>query len=623
MKNSFNPRLLLLIRLQKEENKRSISLFSRNAKKVGIISTIFIIIISYSLFFYLQNITEGNIKNSLFEQHRDRQMESVKAMAQHISSDLQSVMYILQGLADSASLQQGELYGDRVDKLMQERFNQINATTKVDGLFIADRDDIITYNIVTEGQRSFVNIDISFRDYVQEARETLRPVFSNGFEGIDGVYRIALTYPIINRESGQYIGLVGVEIPTRDFFGRYGNVYNVDSRFLVAYDSNANYIATPRTQFLGKNYFSNEVQKYFNYTDTQNYYYRKVFARQLVGSYAVYDFGSGERLDTGYPIFVQGKPASYFVFIVNPTASIYSNLNSVLLAERLKMFSLIAGTTTAIGVLIIYLLKWNNMLNKEVKRRTEQLEESNKQLSISNQQLASTNEQLKVHDKMQKEFINIASHEMRTPTQAILGFSSLLKEFPEKRDEMIQAIQRNAARLQRLTNDILDVTRIESHTLKLTKEKINLKDVIINCINDVTMNKYYGNDSEKNVKISYQPTDIFVEVDKARLTQVISNLLSNALKFTKEGTISIMSQINEEDKNNQVVVTVKDTGTGIDQDLFPRLFSKFASRSVTGTGLGLFISKSIIEAHGGRIRAENYAYDRKKGAIFYFSLPVD
>ena len=209
---------------------------------------------SYGLFFYLQNITEENVKNSLFVQQRDRQIESTQAMGQHISSDLHWIMSILQGLSDATYLQQGELYGDRVEKLMSEGFDQINATTKVDGLFIADREDTITYNIVAEGQRSFVNIDISFREYVQKTKNTLRNVFSNSFEGIDGVYRIAITFPIINRESGQYIGMVGVEIPTVDFFARYANVYDVNSKFLVAYDSDANYIATPRTQFLGKSF---------------------------------------------------------------------------------------------------------------------------------------------------------------------------------------------------------------------------------------------------------------------------------------------------------------------------------------------------------------------------------
>jgi signal transduction histidine kinase len=616
-----------------QQKKKKISgntLFSGHEKEIGIISTILIIVISSGLFFYQQNITEENVKNSLFVQQRDRQIESTKAMGQHIISDLHSIMYVLQGLSDSAYLQQGELYGDRVEKLMSERFDQINTITKVDGLFIADKDDIITYNKVAEGQRSFVNIDISFRDYVQKTRNTLRSVFSNGFEGIDGVYKIALTFPIINRESSQYVGMVGVEIPTVDFFARYANVYDVNSKFLVAYDSNTNYIATPRTQFLGKSFFDNEVQKFFNYSDTQNEYYRKVFAGQLLGGYAVYDFGSGETLNTGYAMFLQGKPA-YFTFTITPTADIYSHVNEVLFTERLKMFSLLAGTIAAVLVLIILLIKWNNILNKEVKRRTEQLEETNKQLSLSNQQLALANERLKVHDKLQKEFINIASHEMKTPTQAILGFSHLLQTHPEKKEEIIHRIKRNAARLQRLTNDILDVTKIESQTLKLNKQQFNLNQLISDIIED-----YRNQISNSNVRLIHKSEKtndddnipIFLEADKSRLTQVISNLLDNAIKFTREGTISITlkKKMKEEESDSQqeeAVIAIEDTGTGIPTEILPRLFSKFATESPTGgTGLGLFISKSIVEAHGGKIKGENYSYNMKRGARFTFSIPL-
>jgi two-component system sensor histidine kinase VicK len=228
-------------------------------------------------------------------------------------------------------------------------------------------------------------------------------------------------------------------------------------------------------------------------------------------------------------------------------------------------------------------------------------------------------EQLKVHDKMQKEFINIASHEMKTPTQAILVLSRLLQSHPEKREEMIQAICRNAIRLQKLTNDILDVTRIESHTLNLNKEQFNLNDIILNVIED------HGNQIREanldNIKLLYEPEEdiILVEADKARLTQVISNLVSNAIKFTKEGTISITT----EKKDKQITVSVKDSGAGIDSEIFPRLFSKFATKSDMGTGLGLFISKNIVEAHGGKMWAENNTHSRgEKGATFYFTIPI-
>jgi len=240
------------------------------------------------------------------------------------------------------------------------------------------------------------------------------------------------------------------------------------------------------------------------------------------------------------------------------------------------------------------------------------------ELKTANDSLAGANERLKIHDKMQQEFINIASHEMKTPTQAILGYSKLIKRHPERREAMIDAIARNAVRLQRLTNDILDVTRIETRSLKLNMERVNLNELISDIIED------YRNEiekSNKDVKLLQEPQDqiIDVEADKNRLTQVISNLLANAIKFTKEGTI----RVKEEVKGSMALVSIKDTGQGIDVEIFPRLFSKFAAKSETGTGLGLFISKSIVEAHGGKIWAENNdSSDGKKGATFTFSIPL-
>jgi signal transduction histidine kinase len=239
------------------------------------------------------------------------------------------------------------------------------------------------------------------------------------------------------------------------------------------------------------------------------------------------------------------------------------------------------------------------------------------------------NEELKRADKMQKEFINVASHELRTPTQAILSYSELLQKHPERKEEMIKALSRNAQRLQSLTDDILDVTRIESETLMLKIEPLDIGDLISNIIED------YRNQIEKNndnVELYYNhepktsDSKIIVEADRARLIQVVSNLLDNALKFTnkqysKRGSIYVdVEKKKDGNKKQEVIVSIKDTGIGIDPEIMPRLFTKFATKSETGTGLGLFICKSIIEVHGGRIWAENNADGN--GATFTFSLPI-
>ena len=236
------------------------------------------------------------------------------------------------------------------------------------------------------------------------------------------------------------------------------------------------------------------------------------------------------------------------------------------------------------------------------------------------------NEELKRADKMQREFINIAAHELKTPTQAILGFSSLLKHYPERRDEVIEVIGRNAVRLQTLITNILDVTRIESQNLRLNTEIFDIYNLISIIIEDY---KERIKGKKANLGLVYNYKDNYnnnkkpflVEADKERIVQVISNLLSNSLQFTKEGRIAVdVGLVINDEKRGEVIVTVSDTGSGIDREIVPRLFTRFASKSFQGTGLGLYISKSIIEAHGGRVWAENNIDG--KGAHVSFTLPL-
>jgi len=240
-------------------------------------------------------------------------------------------------------------------------------------------------------------------------------------------------------------------------------------------------------------------------------------------------------------------------------------------------------------------------------------------------------EQLKIHDKMQKEFINVAAHELRTPMQPIIGLTEVLQSQIKdvKQQEMLEVTIRNAKRLMQLTNDILDVTKIEGKSLDLKKEEFNLNHVVINAMNDITLGRDFL--KNENIRLSYKPLDILISADKGRITQVISNLLSNAVKFIKKGGLGgtvivdiekkrVRRTAQEDKEHDVVVVSIKDDGPGIDPEIMPRLFTKFAAKSDIGTGLGLFISKSIVEAHGGKIWAENSADGR--GATFTFSLSI-
>jgi signal transduction histidine kinase len=240
-------------------------------------------------------------------------------------------------------------------------------------------------------------------------------------------------------------------------------------------------------------------------------------------------------------------------------------------------------------------------------------------------------EKLKDRDQLQQQFINIAAHELRTPVQPIIMNSEALKrKTPD--DERIGIISRNATKLQKLTDNLLDVTRIESNTLKLNKELFDLNDKIKDAIDDVIHTKAgtggnetkhvepLRNTASSSLQIIFKPTEvpIIIDADMVRISQVVSNLLNNAIAHTSKGMVSISTK--NEEWNKLAVVSVKDSGIGIAQDVFSLLFTKHPAKSSKGFGLGLYISKSIVEAHGGRIWAENNKDG--KGATFSFSLPL-
>jgi len=595
--------------------------------KIGIVSVISIVIFSFALFYYIQTVTENNVQSSLITEQIERQRAASKSLSQHIGSDLTLVMTVLDGLTSSGYIQAGDINSEKTNQLIQEKYKIIDDV--IDKIFVLDKNDMVTSGLSQSSTDEYLGADFSQREWVKEAKRDLKPVFSKGFER-QGIYTIYIGVPVINRDNNQYMGLIGATIPTEKFFARYGNVHDVNSQFLVIYDKNGTILAVGADRNLvGKNFFGTTVQNFIGHNEILN----NMTGSLLKGhpNYGVYDYGRSERINTGQPILVQNTP-TYFLQIVTPTKAIFSKISDTLFTDRLKGYSLLVAVFVSVGSLVIFLLKWNNTMEKEVIKRTNALNKTNIQLGImskqlrkSNLSLQNANEQLRQHDKIQKEFINMAAHELRTPIQPILGLADVLRDYvtDSHQSKLLDVIMRNAKRLQRLSCDILDVSKIESCLLKISKSKIDLNEKIKNVINDVENGYDDGNNS--NVKIIFEPKEtIFVYADKDRIHQVLSNLLNNAIKYTKNGTVTINTSIANGSNNNanndkEAVVTIMDTGYGITPEIMQKLFSKFVTTSSHGTGLGLFISKGIIEAHGGRIWAENNS--NGVGSSFSFSLP--
>ena len=606
-----------------------------------IIISILIFSAAFGSYFFFRASAEESVRDLLFEQQKQQQRENTKSLSRHIESDLDRVVMRLELLAREPALQRGELASQETSTLLKQAESDINSQiTPIDTLGLLNSSNTLV-SISPDEYRKYIGLDRSQTEYVQEVNKSWQPYISSGFVGAVGRYIIAIGVPITNLETGRHVGIIATAPFTTQLFERYGNILNINTQYVIAVDRDGKYLTAAPPELVGKNFFGEEVQKLMNENPEIYRLYENAVRFGEPGN-AVFDTGAGEHFANAYPVIYRPQGQIMTVILSTPTAAIYSNIENALFIQKLQTIIILTAAASAASALIFFILRRNVALERKVDERTAELR--------------TANEQLRIHDKMQKEFINIAAHELRTPIVPILGFSEILysnakgqqrQVQEEEQKEMLEIILRNANRLHQLTEDILDVTRIESGTLQIRKERFNLNDVIVDIVED-----YRKQIANGNVKLKYEPANsgkrnssdstTLVEADRRRIVQVISNLLNNAIKFTEKGTVTVTTSIIKrkdadrdsgdgkvKEKEEEVVIAVKDSGTGIDPELMPRLFTKFAAKSYQGTGLGLYISKSIIESHGGKMWAENNnikngsdSDTKHNGATFYFSLPV-
>jgi signal transduction histidine kinase len=445
------------------------------------------------------------------------------------------------------------------------------------------------------------------------------------------VPRLYIGHPIIGDSDGEFKGVIVAAIDL-DEIGRFAeeqlasnsesSTGLMDKNGVVLYSSNS-------LESTGRNIFDPEIQSSLppEIKDSFN----QLIRNALDGQTGSADFSVGNNAATiAYrPVTVRGNEFAV-LFVVTPHVLAG---NAAALVEQMQVLNtfIIMAIGAVASVTAVVMLTWNKRLSNMVDGKTQELKaandmltESNSQLQATNATLAEVNEKLKAHEKMQNEFINVAAHELRTPVQPILGIVDELEErLAEESDRIvierpeIEMLARNSSRLVKLASDILDVSRIEANTLVLKKQPTDLVNKIERVVEDAK--SFVGKDKRVQIVFERGREDgpVMVEVDRVRMFEVLSNLIRNAVGFTEKGTIAV--SLEKEDGHARV--SISDTGKGIDPEIMPRLFTKFATSSEQGTGLGLYISKSIIEAHGGRIWAQNNPGGR--GATFTFTLPME
>jgi signal transduction histidine kinase len=477
--------------------------------------------------------------------------------------------------------------------------------------------------------------NLSDKDYFTIPKITNKPYFGSAGEAQNRFSRFYISFPIIrlsndstsilinsDRNESSFEGVVVAAISLGDL-GRFLQKElspNLEST-LGLIDKDGVILYSQNQAVVGRNYLAPEFQSLIPAEIKESY--NKILTNGLQGRSGSEDLHLLGNLTTlAYqPVVIDDR--HIWTLYLSVPHNLASNVG--FLINQQKNFStivIIAIGSLAFGIAFL-ILSWNKRLEGAVASRTQELKNANESLVESNMLLASANKQLEIHDRMQKEFINVAAHELRTPIMPILGEAELIedklnnnKNSTKVDKEQISVIIRNAKRLDRLAADILDVTRIEGKSLQLIKQHFNIDEILSQTVKEAKRKIENDPLRNKKVKVEYTSARIEVDADRSRITQVISNLVNNAIKFTQEGTIAITCTQDE----NEVVVQVRDSGRGIDPEIHSRLFSKFASKSEQGTGLGLFISKSIVEAHGGRIWA--YNNDSYAGATFTFTIPI-
>jgi signal transduction histidine kinase len=530
-------------------------------------------------------------------------------------------------------------------------------------------------NLSDSNYQRYKGTDLSYREYYSVPKETGEAYYSSIIDSNDNVSRLFISYPIFDYSNrlnsstsmnAQFDGIItaGMRIDRLGNFlqSTVPEKYNSSIGFI---DKDGTILYTSANQsIIGLNAFGDEFRSVL---PPQISFNNLLLDSMIKPTAGIVDISyQGNTTSIAYqPVSLKNQNIGT-LFISAPHI-LAENVQKLL--SRQASFSIIIYIVIAVialGVSLVILTS-NKRLHIALDSKTSELRRTIEKLKVSNDILTSTEhslrdkqaqlttinkelleayEQLKSHEKMQQDFINIAAHELRTPTQSIVGYAELLqltysssiqgsKDNDLSTRDSLEALKRNAVRLKNLTSDILDVSRIEAGALKLNKERINLNEKIRNVVKDVlntnTQVAEKGLTFQFPNNVSNDGIEYYVNADKSRIFQVLSNLINNAVKFTgKNGVISISMAMknpissdkgNTAKKNNYVIIKVKDNGSGIDPDIQLRLFSKFATKSDIGTGLGLFIAKSIIEAHGGEISAENNSDG--KGATFTFSLPLN
>ena len=461
-----------------------------------------------------------------------------------------------------------------------------------------------------EQSKDLLGSDLSDRRYYELPFATGRSSIVQSFQGVDGTSSFAVAVPVSDG-SGSFAGVLAALVPVSSVQTSFLQSEDINGMLIVV-ANDGTILVHPSGELEGKNITGPEVRATLTGDDRDTTVQNLQLMAQGRSGIADYSPADGQPSLMAYESVTVNGIHTWAIAVLESTSTIREPFLSVF--EERQSFTIIATVLVAAisGVFIAFILVLNRKLFATVSQQDTRIKN---QLN----ELRGAYDRLKEQDVIKDEFINIAAHELRTPVLPIvLSAENLADSMPG--DENVKIILRNANRITKLTNDILDVSRIESNTFKLQKQKINVTRLVDEVIQDAQLRI----SPQQNLRIAFESSvPAAMEelmIDRSMINQVLVNIVDNAVNFSDTGTIRVVMAQDEEP--GFVRISVIDSGKGIDPAIRDKLFGKFVSKSdrAKGTGLGLYLCKAIVEAHGGTIRGENNK-GGSGGATFSFTLP--
>lgn len=548
--------------------------------------------------------TETRLQLAATQELRKETTEQTNDAATDIGTNLDIITRRLQTAASSPILLRGTDSEETHILLDATRVGMEQYTQRINYL---DADGTLLYTTEAE-LLDQIGTDRSDVLYYVQAKERNQPTLTGLFQTVDNKTGVSVAVPVSASSGNGFNGVLAAIIPTESIVGRIDEWLPISTENQIFIISTGGTIIGHEESDVGKSIFDE--------FGVQNDIVRRNLQLMTEGRSGVFEYAlaDGERRVAAYsPVAFSGVHV-WSVLISTP--SLQGEAFSSVLGDQ-RIFTIVAIILIGIiaAIFMAFILTLNKRLHRTVQRQDVQIRT---QLD----DLQDAYERLTEQDKIKDEFINIAAHELRTPVLPIVLSAEGLAEDLGTDNSKVEIILRNAKRINKLTNDILDVSRIKSNTFRLQKDRTSIKKLIDEVIRDALFKMAeYRN---PNLKITFESKlpegKEEIMADRGRLNQVLSNLLDNAVNFTDQGTIMVTLQQGKD--YDFLEVRVADTGKGIDPAIKPKLFEKFVTKSekARGTGLGLYLCKAIVEAHGGKIWAEDNAGG---GAVFAFTLPAN